>query len=64
MGSKKIWWTFQETNKQSVIRENFNMVKKGKNQEKTESLLIAVQKTHTIRTNYIKAKIDKTQQNS
>ena len=37
--------------------------KKGKLKTETESLLIAAQNS-AIRTNYIKARIDKTQQNS
>ena len=61
MGSKTILWTLQATNKQNLTREN--MAKKVNLQKETESLLIAAQ-NNTIRTNYIKARIDKTLQNS
>ena len=47
------------TNKQHFTPENLDLAKK----KKPESLLIAAQH-NTIRTNQIKARIDKTQQNS
>ena len=51
------------TNKQHLTPENMDMSKKRKLQREKESLLIAAQ-SNTIRTNYIKSRIDKTQQNS
>ena len=42
---------------------NLDMVKKRNLKRETESLIIAAE-NNAIRTNYIKAKIDKTQQNS
>ena len=52
-------------NKQRPIRENVDVAKKKKKTVKreTEFLLIAAQ-NNAIRTNHIKARIDKTQQNS
>ena len=50
-------------NKQHLTRQNLDMAKKGNFNWETESLLIAAQKS-AIRTNHIKARIDKTQQNS
>ena len=46
------------TNKQHLTRENLDAAKR-----ETESLLITTQ-NNAIRTNHIKARIDKTQQNS
>ena len=51
------------TNKQHLTRQNLDMSKTGNLKRETESLLIAVQ-NNTIWTNHIKARIDKTQQNS
>ena len=49
--------------KKTLMRENVNDAKKGNLKRKTESLLIAAQ-SNAIRTNCIKSRIDKTQQNS
>ena len=51
------------TNKQHIKRENLDVAKKGNFLRETESLLIEAQ-DNAIRTNYIKAGIDKLQQNS
>ena len=48
---------------QHLTRENWCGYKKGNLKRETESLLIATQ-NNAIRTNHIKARIDKTQQNS
>ena len=64
MGRKTTEWTFQVTNKRNLTREDLDIAKKGKPSEKeTESLLIAT-KNIAIGTNYVEARIDKTQQNS
>ena len=44
-------------------KKTWTWLKKGNLKRETESLLIATQ-NNTIRTNYVKGKIDKTQQNS
>ena len=54
---------FKMTNKQHLTRENLDMAKKRKLERETESLLIEAQ-NNTVRTNHIKARIDKRQQNS
>ena len=51
------------TNKQHFTPENLDLAKKGNLKRETESLLIAAQ-DNAIRTNHIKARIYKTQQNS
>ena len=64
MARKTTVWIFQAINKRHLTRETLDMAKKGKPfKRETESPLIAVQNNNT-RTNYVKAKIDKTQQNS
>ena len=63
MRRKTTVWTFQETNKQNLYWETFDIVRKKHFKKKTESLLIAAQNNIT-RTNYVKARIDKVQQNS
>ena len=50
-------------NKQHLTRKNLDMAKKRKLNRETESLLMAAQNS-AIGTNHIKARIDKTQQNS
>ena len=55
--------TFYATNQRHLIRENVDVSKKRNLKREAISLLIAVQK-NTIRTNHIKARLDKTQQNS
>ena len=54
MGRKRIVWIFQAISKPNLTREDLDMAKKRK--------LTAVQ-DNTIRINYVKAKINKTQQN-
>ena len=49
--------------KRNHTRENWTWLRKGNLNRETESLLQAAQ-NNTIRTNYVKARIDKTQQNS
>ena len=61
MGRKTNIWAFQTTNKQHLTRENMDLSKKRVRE--TESLLIAAQ-NNAIRTNHIKTRIDKMQQNS
>ena len=57
-------WKTQCEEKRNLTQENLDMAKKGKLSEtQTESLLIAAQ-NNAKRTNYVRAKIDKTQQNS
>ena len=51
------------TNRQHLTRQNLDMAKKRKFKRETESFLMAAQNS-AIRTNHIKARIDKTQQNS
>ena len=51
------------TNKQYITRQNLAWLRKGNFKRETESLLIAAQDS-TQRTNHIKVRIDKTQQNS
>ena len=53
---------FQATNRWDYTREDLFMVKNVKFQE-NEALLIAAQ-NNAVRTNYVKAKIDNTQQNN
>ena len=63
MGRKTTVWTIQATNKRNLRWENLDMAKKRSLKRENESLLIAAQ-NNAIRSNYVKAKIDKTQQNS
>ena len=51
------------TNKQNLIRENLDIAKKRNLKRDTESLH-RVAKNNAIRTNYMKGKMDKSQQNS
>ena len=48
---------------QHITRENLTWLRKGSLKRETGSVLIAAQ-NNTIRTNHIKARIDKMQQNS
>ena len=52
-----------KSNKQHLTPENLDLAKKINFKRETESLLIAAQ-DNTVRTNHVKARIDKTQQNS
>ena len=63
MGRKTIVLTFQMTNKRNLTPENLKIPKKGNIKREIESLLI-VAKNNAIRTKYVKAKIDKSEQNS
>ena len=63
MGRKTTVWIFQATNKRNMAREKLDVAKKGNLKRETLSLAIAAQNNAT-RINYIKAKIDKTRQNS
>ena len=63
IGRKTILWTFWATNRRHLTRENVYGEKKGNRKREIESLLIVAQ-NNAIRTNHIKARIDKTQQNS
>ena len=59
MGRKTTLWTFQATNKQNLT---WIGLRKGSLKRETKTLLIVVQ-NNAIRTNYVKARIDKTEQN-
>ena len=59
MGRKTTVETFYATNKWNLSLENLNIGKKEKLKKETDSLPIAAQ-NNTIRTIYVKAKIDKT----
>ena len=63
MGRKTTVWIFKTTNKQRLTQENMDVAKKENLKRETESFPIVAQ-NNTIRTNHIKARIDKTQQNS
>ena len=63
MGRKATLWMFETINKQHLTRENLDLAKKGNIKRETESLLIVAQ-NNAKRTNHIKARINKTQQNS
>ena len=63
MEEKITVWIFQATNKRNLTQENLHVAKKGDLKKETESLHIAAQ-NNAIQTNYIKARIDKNQQNS
>ena len=62
MGSKTTLWAVQTTNKQYLTRQNLDMAKKRNFKRETVSLRVAAQDS-AIRTNHMKARIDKTQQN-
>ena len=63
MRRKTTVWTFQMTHKQNSHEKTWTWQRKRNFKRETESLLITAQK-NAIRTNHIKARIDKTQQNS
>ena len=65
MGSKKkLYGILQAISKLNLARQKLDIGKKGKTYKIiTDSLLIAAQ-NNALRTNYIKARIDKTHQNS
>ena len=60
---KQLYGRFKPLNKQYLTRINLDIAKKGNFKRETESLLIAAQDS-ALRTNHIKARIYKTQQNS
>ena len=60
MTRKAIVWIFQATSKQNLTWEDLDMVKNENLKWKTEFLLTAAQNNAT-RTNFVKAKILKTQ---
>ena len=62
MGRKQTVWTLQVTNKRKSDEKTWTWLRKRNLKKETESLLIAAQNT-AMRINYIKARIDKTQQN-
>ena len=59
----KTVWIFQATNRQNSHEKTWTWLRNRNLIRETESLLIPTQ-NNAIRTNYIKAKIDNTQQNS
>ena len=63
MGRKTTLWVVKIANKQHLTRENLEVAKKKILKRETESPLI-VEQNNAIRTNHVKARIDKTQQNS
>ena len=60
-GKKKTVWTFQAIN---LSREDLDMSKEGKPRERAITFLPIAAQNNTITTKHIKARIDKTQQNS
>ena len=60
MGRKTTIWTFQATNKQNLTRKNLDMTKKGKLFE--WNWISSDCNTKLRRKDYVKARIDKTQQ--
>ena len=63
MERKSTVWTFQATIKGNITSEDLEIVKKRETLRETESILIAA-KNNAIKTYHIKARIDKTLQNS
>ena len=63
MGRKTTVWVFQATNKDISREKTWTWLRKGNIKIETENLLIAAQ-NYAIRTNYINARTEKTQQNS
>ena len=61
LGRQNILWKLEATNKWQLTWENMDITQKGNLKRETKSLQIAAQ-NNTIRVNYIKARIDKTQQ--
>ena len=62
MGRKITLWTLQATNKKISQEKIWTWLRKGNLKREKESLLIAAQ-NNAIRTNYVKAKIEKMKQN-
>ena len=62
-GEKQLYGHFKRQIGEVAHKKTWTWLRRGNLKRETESLLIAAQ-NNAIRTNYIKAKIDKTQQNS
>ena len=62
IGIKTTVWILQATNNRNFTQEDLDMTMKGKLLERNSSSSNSIQ--NAIRTNYVKAKIDKMQQNS
>ena len=60
---KQFYGYFKQQTSEISHEKTWTWLRKGKLKRETESLLIAAQDNH-ISTNYVKAKIDKMQQNS
>ena len=60
---KQLYWRFKRLIKNIPHEKTWTWLRKGNFKRKTESLLIAAQ-NNAVRTNHIKARIDKTQQSS
>ena len=63
MGEKQLYGRFKRLMNNISHDKTWTWLKKGNFKRETESLLIAAQ-YNAVRTNHIKARIDKTQQNS
>ena len=63
MGSRQLYRRFKQLTNNISHDKTWTWLRKGNLNRETESLLMAVQ-NNAIRTNRIKARIDKTQQNS
>ena len=63
MGEKQLYGRFKRLINNISHQKTWTWLRKGNLKRETESLLIAAQ-DKAIRTNHIKARIDKTQQNS
>ena len=63
MDTKTITWTIYQAKNGKSKQKSVGTTKKGCLKRTTETLIMAVEQ-HAVRTNNIKAKIDKTQQNS
>ena len=63
MGNKQLYGRFKGLINNISHQKTWTWLRKGNLKRETESLLIAAQ-DNAIRTNHIKARIDKTQQNS
>ena len=63
MGKKQRYGYFKQQTSKILLKKTWTWLRKGNRKRETESFRIAGQ-DNVIRTDYIKAKIDKTQQNS
>ena len=64
MGQKQLYGRFKQLTSDISQEKKWTLLRKGILKRETDSLLTAAQKKTAIRTNHIKARIDKTQQNS